>query len=210
MKVSNPRSGLYQARIPLPNPLLANLPIVRGWASVDVKVRGKSFRFVDTHLEAFSAAVRTLQAVELSQLLADAPLPVVLVGDLNSEPTDAAGAYGILTGALGLEDAWVDVHGPAGGNTSGQTDDLNLPESRIDHRIDYVLYQPRALDAVAADVVGDQQAEPDAAAAGSAVRSLALRPRRRGRDAAPGPPLTGPRRTWPGGRPRSSVRRRLR
>jgi len=159
VKVSNPRSGLYQARIPLPNPLLGNLPIVRGWASVDVKVRGKSFRFVDTHLEAFSAAVRALQAVELSQLLADAPLPVVLVGDLNSEPTDAAGAYGILTGAVGLEDAWVDVHGPAGGNTSGQTDDLNLPESRIDHRIDYVLYQPGALDAVAAGVVGDQQAD---------------------------------------------------
>jgi hypothetical protein len=63
--VSNPRSGLYQARIPLPNPLLGNLSVVRGWAWVDVKVRGKSFRFVDTHLEAFSAAVRAQQAVEL-------------------------------------------------------------------------------------------------------------------------------------------------
>jgi hypothetical protein len=159
VKVSNPRSGLFQARIPLPNPLLGNLSIVRGWASTDVKVRGKSFRFVDTHLEAFSAVVRAQQAAELAGLLADAPLPVVLVGDLNSEPTDATGAYGILTGALGLEDAWVDVHGPAGGDTSGQTDDLNLLESLIDHRIDYVLYQPGALDAVAADVVGEEQAD---------------------------------------------------
>jgi len=159
LKVSNPQAALFTARIPLPNPLLGNVEIVRGWASVDVKVRGKSFRFVDTHLEAFSADVRALQAVELAAILAPSPVPVVLVGDLNSRPTDVAGAYGILTGALGLADAWVAVHGAAGGDTSGQTDDLDLPESRLDHRIDYVLYQPAAIEAVAAEVVGEEQAD---------------------------------------------------
>ncbi len=157
VKVSNPQAALFAARIPLPNPLLGGATIVRGWASVDVKVRGKSFRFVDTHLEAFSAVVRTLQAQELAGLLAGSPLPIVLVGDLNSRPDDAQGAYGVLTGGLGLTDAWVQVHGPAGGFTSGQTDDLNLPESRLTHRIDYVLYQPVGLRATRAEVLGEEQ-----------------------------------------------------
>ena len=159
LKVSNPQAALYAARIPLPNPLLGGASIVRGWTSVDVKLRGRSFRLVDTHLEAFHAGVRALQAQELAALLASSPLPVVLVGDLNSRPDDAAGAYGILTGALHLADAWVVVHGPAGGYTSGQTDDLNLPESRLDHRIDYVLYQPVGIRAVAAEVLGEEQGD---------------------------------------------------
>jgi len=159
LKVSNPDDARYAASLPLPNPLLAGAPIVRGWASVDVKVRGKSFRVFDTHLEAFSAQVRTAQAGELAGLLSASPLPVVLVGDLNSQPSDAAGAYGLLTSSVGLADAWVVVHGPTGGDTSGQTDDLNLPESLIDHRIDYVLYQPTGLTAMAADVIGEEQGD---------------------------------------------------
>jgi endonuclease/exonuclease/phosphatase family metal-dependent hydrolase len=159
LKVSNPDDGRYAARLPLPNPLLGGAAIVRGWASVDVKVRGKSFRLFDTHLEAFSAQVRVLQAAELASLLAASSLPAVLVGDLNSQPSDTAGGYGLLTSSVGLADAWVVVHGPAGGNTSGQTDDLNLPESLIDHRIDYVLYQPIRIAAVAADVIGEEQGD---------------------------------------------------
>ncbi|HZB47666.1 MAG TPA: endonuclease/exonuclease/phosphatase family protein [Mycobacteriales bacterium] len=157
VRVGNPQAALFAARIPLANPLLGGATIVRGWASVDVTVRGRSFRFVDTHLEAFSAGVRNLQAAELAALLAGSPLPVVLVGDLNSRPDDTQGAYGILTGGLGLVDAWVQVHGPAGGFTSGQTDDLNLPESRLTHRIDYVLYQPTGLRAKRAEVLGEEQ-----------------------------------------------------
>ena len=157
VKTSNPQAAVFAARLPIPNPVLGDLSVIRGWASVDVKVRGRSFRFVNTHLEAFSADVRNLQARELSAVLAGSRLPVVLVGDLNSQPTDTAGAYGILTGALRLKDAWVVAHGPAGGFTSGQTDDLNLPESRLDHRIDYVLYQPRGIRAVAAEVIGEEQ-----------------------------------------------------
>jgi endonuclease/exonuclease/phosphatase family metal-dependent hydrolase len=154
---SRPRADLFTARIPLPNPLLGNPSIVRGWASVDVTVRGRSFRFVDTHLEAYSALVRGAQAVELTAVLAFSRLPVVLVGDLNSRPEDTTGAYGILTRGLGLSDAWTDVHGPAGGDTSGQTDDLAQPESRLDHRIDYVLHRAPALDATRAEVLGEEQ-----------------------------------------------------
>jgi endonuclease/exonuclease/phosphatase family metal-dependent hydrolase len=83
-------------------------PVPRGWESVDVRVRGsKEFRFVHTHLEAFdndpldntmldtatdpptstvvsNAAVRAIQADELVSGPAKASIPVVLLGDLNS------------------------------------------------------------------------------------------------------------------------------
>lgn len=62
--------------------------IDRGWTQVDVKVRGsKQFRFVNTHLEAFNPLIRLEQAEELVALggPAASDLPVVLVGDLNSD-----------------------------------------------------------------------------------------------------------------------------
>jgi endonuclease/exonuclease/phosphatase family metal-dependent hydrolase len=62
----------------------------RGWTAANVKVKTERFRFVNTHLEAFSAFIRRAQASEL--VAADGPtdssLPVVLVGDLNSDPED--------------------------------------------------------------------------------------------------------------------------
>lgn len=164
---SSPRDGRYLARVPIPSPLFGGATIVRGWASVDVTVRGRSFRFVDTHLEAYDASVRTLQAVELAARLAVSRLPVVVVGDLNSRPDDRFGAYGVLTGVLGLSDAWVTVRGPGGGFTSGQTDDLNLQESQLDHRIDYVLYRSSRIRAVAAEVVGEEQSDRTPPTAGA-------------------------------------------
>jgi endonuclease/exonuclease/phosphatase family metal-dependent hydrolase len=83
------------------------------------------------------------------------PDPVVLVGDLNSQPDDAAGAYGTFT-AAGYVDAWVVVHGPAGGFTAGQTELLDNVPSKLDHRIDYVLYQPQDVEAVTAEVIGEE------------------------------------------------------
>ena len=154
VNAGNADDGRYVARVPVPSPLFAGLSIVRGWASVDVSVRGQRLRVVDTHLEAYSAEVRTLQAAELAARLAFTRLPLVVVGDLNSRPDDAAGAYGILR-AIGLRDVWTATRGPDGGFTSGQTDDLDLPESRLDHRIDYVLF--RGLRAVGAEVVGEEQ-----------------------------------------------------
>jgi hypothetical protein len=73
------------------------VPILRGWTATDAKVRGsKPFRFVNTHLEAFHPIRRLEQAEELVD--ADGPatsvLPVVLVGDLNSDDDTVEGPGG--------------------------------------------------------------------------------------------------------------------
>ena len=171
LKLSRPQSaefGSYPPLVPgVPNemPVTLDVPglgtqtvtIERGWASVDVKVRGKSFRFVDTHLEAYGPAAdpalfRNIQAMLLVQhVIAASPLPVIAVGDYNSNAApvpDVTGAYGILTRG-GLTDAWpLARHDNDPGYTSGQTDDLNNIPSRIDHRIDLVLFSSGPVHAV--------------------------------------------------------------
>ena len=159
LKAANPQPHVFQARIPVTLPV-GTTEIIRGWSTVDVKVRGKTFRFANTHLEAFNGTVRTSQAAEMAASLAGSPHPVVLAGDLNSQPTDSAGAYGRMQG-IGLADSWVDAPGTGDGDTSGQTDSLTNVPSTIDHRIDYVLYDPDAaggpaMDAVEAHVIGEE------------------------------------------------------
>ena len=75
---------------PLPVPILGTpLPVKRGWTATDASVRGsRPFHFVNTHLEAFQVNYRLAQAAELIEPPdgpALSPLPVILVGDLNSD-----------------------------------------------------------------------------------------------------------------------------
>jgi endonuclease/exonuclease/phosphatase family metal-dependent hydrolase len=94
-------------KVLLPAPILGNVvPIKRGWTATDAKVRGShAFRFVNTHLEAFEPKVRAAQAGELVAPggPATSDLPVVLVGDLNSDDDTVSGedrlAYEVLLGA---------------------------------------------------------------------------------------------------------------
>jgi endonuclease/exonuclease/phosphatase family metal-dependent hydrolase len=156
LKVSNPESHNFAAQLVIPTAIPGlSFTVPRGWSAVDVKVRGKTVRFANTHLEAFSTPVRNAQGHELAAALATSTHPVVLVGDLNSRPDDTAGAYGTFTGA-GYADAWTVVHGPNGGFTSGQSELLDNVPSLLDHRIDYVLYHPRVVEALEADVIGDE------------------------------------------------------
>lgn len=156
LQVSNPESHNFAARLVIPTAIPGlSFTVPRGWSAVDVKLRGKTVRFANTHLEAFSTPVRNAQGSELAAALAASTNPVVLVGDLNSRPDDTAGAYGTFT-AAGYADSWTVVHGPNGGFTSGQSELLDNVPSLLDHRIDYVLYQPRAVEALEADVIGDE------------------------------------------------------
>jgi endonuclease/exonuclease/phosphatase family metal-dependent hydrolase len=87
--------------------------VTRGWTAVDAKVRGsKLFRFVNTHLEAFDnrSQVPSIRALQAGELVAPggpatSNLPVVLVGDLNSdddtvEPGDQQAYRALLEAGL--------------------------------------------------------------------------------------------------------------
>jgi endonuclease/exonuclease/phosphatase family metal-dependent hydrolase len=77
--------------------------VARGWAATDAKVRGsRPFRFVNTHLEAFHPLIREAQARELVAPggPATSPLPVVLLGDLNSDDDTVFGADTLAYSAL--------------------------------------------------------------------------------------------------------------
>ena len=102
IKTKNLKSGNFET-IYTPEISSIPVPVQRGWLSADVKVRkGKWFRFVNTHLEAFGAPeIRESQAKELlAGPLKSGSLPAVFVGDLNSDDNtvsaDDALAYNAL------------------------------------------------------------------------------------------------------------------
>ena len=131
---------------------LGPLIVKASWVAADVTVNERSFRFVTTHLEPFDPAVRADQAAELVQPggpAAASSAPVVLVGDLNSDPGDPApdDAFDVLAGT-GLEDTWMQANDSAPGFTHGFGELLDDPTSAgFDTRIDHVL--TRAADAPA-------------------------------------------------------------
>jgi hypothetical protein len=112
LKLSNPQSGTFNARVPLiPNPLDPDPPhgfqFTNSWQSIDAKVRGKSFRFITTHLDALApnGLVSGPQAQELLAGPANTSLPVILSGDMNSGLTSDPPAYEAFL-AGGLTDSW--------------------------------------------------------------------------------------------------------
>ena len=159
----------FQTRIPLM--LGGAMPVVipRGWTSVEAKFRGEWFRFVNTHLEVESPAsfgqVQVAQANELRQLLAAESLPVILVGDINSDALGGGTAsYALLRTAGGFSDAWSDANPEDPGFTSGYDELLRqafVPRSRID----VILYRngSGSLTPQSATLVGDDPAKRTAA-----------------------------------------------
>ena len=75
--------------VPLAGGALGTLKVLRGYVEANAKVRGTKLHIVNTHLEAFLAPPRDAQADELTAPGGplDSNRPVVLLGDLNSDPT---------------------------------------------------------------------------------------------------------------------------
>jgi endonuclease/exonuclease/phosphatase family metal-dependent hydrolase len=94
VRVSRVRSGNFDT-VYAPTISGVRVEVDRGWVSADVVVRGsRKFRFVNTHLEAFGdTSIREAQARELVARGGPARtrLPVVLVGDLNSDDNTVSG-----------------------------------------------------------------------------------------------------------------------
>ncbi|MGW7523296.1 endonuclease/exonuclease/phosphatase family protein [Streptomyces sp. NPDC054783] len=162
LPVTNPQSHLYAAKLVVTTPAGLTFTIPRGWSAVDVNVaherdtdQSETVRVATTHLEPTVPPIRNAQGRELYASLAQSPYPVTAVGDFNSLPTDATGPYGTFTSG-GYDDAWNVVHGPRDGFTAQQDPDLRNVPSKLDHRIDYVFYQPPRLSASVAKVIGDR------------------------------------------------------
>lgn len=153
----------------------AEIRILRGWASVDVQVKDRTYRVVNTHLEPadtggeVNPTLALLQAAQLAELLAELEAfdgRTVLVGDLNSAADGSTtSTYADLL-AAGFVDAWTVGPDRGDGFTSNQDPDLRNPDSRLFHRIDYVLYRDdwtegggRFLGSVDAVRVGEDPAD---------------------------------------------------
>jgi endonuclease/exonuclease/phosphatase family metal-dependent hydrolase len=100
IKTSHPSSGTYDTLLRIPG--VRNFDLRRGWTAVDVKARGRSFRFVNTHLESgdsqgtnqtnlgASLGRGEIRAAQARQLVgpggaAKSKKPVILLGDINSD-----------------------------------------------------------------------------------------------------------------------------
>ena len=181
LRIRRKLGGNYAATFEVPTQI-GTLSSRRGWTAIDGALRGKRFRFVDTHLEAFDDPARLAQA----RALAAGPLrkggTVILVGDLNSDPTGATGAK---------PDGLQRLHGRrparhlAAAQQEGHRQQL-LPQAGDDHRPAARAVRPPRRPhlrqgALQGPAHADRRHRPGQPDRG---RPVALRPRRRGDDPA--------------------------
>jgi endonuclease/exonuclease/phosphatase family metal-dependent hydrolase len=155
LRISNPLSSNYSVALPLPSGAFA----LRGWCSIDVDTRGRSFRLIDTHLEDALPPgvpnVQLAQAFELLSVPANTTMPVILAGDFNS---DAYGlyspqTYGLLTSLGQFTDAWSVAQPQSLGLTWGHDELLSDVTFPFVFRLDLVLYRGRGFEATDAEVI---------------------------------------------------------
>lgn len=179
VKTSDPKGGHFKTLLQV-RPAGVPIDVTRGWVATNVKVPGAPmFRFVDAHLEAFdnqasnhtnhgpdvgNGRIRAAQAKELvaSGGPAAGKLPVILVGDLNSDrrtqikPGDAL-AFDALVHAGFVERSTTapgcclnsDVLTIGGG---GKASDFN-------HEVDHVMTNdPRHIRLVSSSLTGGHPA----------------------------------------------------
>lgn len=160
LKLSNAQGGNFVTNCTIPSPIVGPITFRRGWVAVDVKIRGKTFRLISTHLDRaclpFTSAIQRAQAAEVLGGPAATELPVVLVGDFNS-PGDGSGVTYNDVIAAGFTDAALEAR-VGGIPTCCQAADLLNPVSILNSRIDFVLFRG-AFTVLGADVVGDNPAD---------------------------------------------------
>jgi endonuclease/exonuclease/phosphatase family metal-dependent hydrolase len=138
--LSNLNGAQFAATLPVPTPFgSVNLP--HSWVSVDITFdKGDKARLVSTHLEPLSPVIQGLQAEELLNGPGNTDLPVIFIGDYNSN-ADGTGTptYTKLTDA-GFIDAW-SIKGIGSGFTCCQAADLLNQDSLLTERIDLVMFR---------------------------------------------------------------------
>ena len=167
----------YAVQLEVPVPALGTtVAFKRGFVAVDAEVRGRKRRLVNTHLEVqepvpgvpTSMLFQARQAEQLITTLAATALPrgsaLILVGDLNSAPTDRSPAAGIVPPyrqlvQAGYLDSWVARNGRRPGPTCCQDEDLRNPRSKLSDRIDHVLVATGPVLVTGAERIGENVAD---------------------------------------------------
>jgi hypothetical protein len=166
VKVIDTGKSNYSSNVFVNTGAFGTVTVLRGYTWADVRIdrlrsRGTKFRFVNTHLESFNAYFRNAQASELvgGSGVTAVSWPIVLLGDLNSDPDDPsvdnagiptanAAAYNTIIGA-GFTDYGVTE------NTCCWGEDLrDDPPSDFSSRIDHVLGKG-AVEGLSAVLIGN-------------------------------------------------------
>lgn len=112
---------------------------------------------VNTHLDPASPQVQVAQAKELLEGPGKTKLPLILAGDFNSN----ASGSGTQTYKNLIDDGFVDAWIAAGkgpGFTCCQDADLLNAQSRLNERIDFILFKGnKNWNAIKAKLVGEEQ-----------------------------------------------------
>jgi endonuclease/exonuclease/phosphatase family metal-dependent hydrolase len=149
----------------------AKVIVTRGWAAVDATVNGSTpFHFVDTPLESFDpqTVVPSIRAQQAGELVAPSgpatsPLPVILVGDMNSDtktavqPGDGQAYEALVKGGMRER----STYEPLG----CCLDTALLPvadggaASQFDHKVDHIMTRdPKQIKLVKSSVTGRKPA----------------------------------------------------
>ena len=161
VKVSNVTSGHYNVllQVKLANALPVN--VTRGWVAADVKVHGRTFHVVDTHLEAFDSNATNqgsdgqtypkggIREAQAKQLVAPggpttSRFPTILLGDLNSDvpahgdqvtPGDTLAYQAVLNGGFLEKSPSI----PPFGCCIQDPNLANPSTAGITHRVDHIM-----------------------------------------------------------------------
>ena len=163
VKVNNLVEANYDASLVIPG----FVEVLRGYVAIDATIRGETYRVVTTHLESEDINnIRYNQAeVLLQQLPAD--MPVILMGDFNTDAYTMEATYRLLTEQPNnLQDIWPLNRRPDPENVEGFTAphdaDLRNTTIHLAHRIDLILFRPGDCNpsdmniGVRATVIGDR------------------------------------------------------
>ena len=157
----------YQVDLPLTQ---LGTSIKRGFVMVDASVNGKTYRFVNTHLENeagpfIPGEVQSAQASQLIQTaLSTTPsgARLIIVGDTNSAPTDPPASVPtpyMLFAAAGLVDTWLLRPGNVAGLSCCQLENLANRVSALTRRVDLILARERPFNVKEARLIGEVAAD---------------------------------------------------
>jgi endonuclease/exonuclease/phosphatase family metal-dependent hydrolase len=160
-EVDTAQVGHFAHLLTVPS-VVGPVTIPRGWASVDVHIPGKTFRFITTHLEGAYPPVQVAQGAELLAGPGNTTLPIIYAGDFNSAAAggpDQTPTYGNLI-AAGLVDLWSAANsGDPGLTWPLHGEDPYTQNTAPTERIDLVFSAGR-VDAVNAQRIGTDDLTP--------------------------------------------------